>query len=83
MYKSEAARGYALLSPALLFLALAILIPFGILVVMSFWTAAGFGFDTTPTTANYERFLERPIYTALLGRSLWISSMVTLFTVLL
>lgn len=83
LYRSEAARGYSLLTPALVFLGLAILVPFGILVVMSFWTAEGFGFDTTLTTHNYEQFFERPIYTALLGRSLWISSMVTVFTVLL
>lgn len=83
LYRSEAARGYALLTPALVFLSLAILIPFGILVVMSFWSAQGFGFDTSFTTQNYERFVERPIYTALLTRSLWISSMVTVFTVLL
>ena len=83
MYRSETARGYSLLSPSLLFLALAILIPFGILVVMSFWTAQGFDFDTSFSTANYERFAERPIYGALLSRSLWISSMVTFFTVML
>lgn len=83
LYRSETARGYSLLSPSLLFLALAILIPFGILVVMSFWTAQGFDFDTSFSTANYERFAERPIYGALLSRSLWISSMVTFFTVML
>ncbi|MFK7836517.1 MAG: ABC transporter permease [Sulfitobacter sp.] len=83
LYRSEAARGYSLLTPALVFLGIAILVPFGILVVMSFWTAEGFGFNTTLTTHNYQQFFERPIYTALLGRSLWISSLVTVFTVLL
>lgn len=83
LYRSEAARGYSLLAPALIFLGIAILVPFGILVVMSFWTAEGFGFNTTLTTHNYQQFFERPIYTALLGRSLWISSFVTITTVLL
>ena len=83
LYRSEAARGYSLLSPALIFLAIAILVPFGILVVMSFWTAEGFGFNTTITSHNYEHFLERPIYSALLTRSLYMSGMVTVFTVLL
>lgn len=83
LYRSEAARGYSLLAPALVFLGIAILVPFGILVVMSFWTAEGFGFNTTLTTHNYQQFFERPIYSALLSRSLWISSMVTVFTVLL
>jgi spermidine/putrescine transport system permease protein len=82
-HRSEPARGYALLAPALVFLGLAILVPFGILVVMSFWTAQGFGFDTSFTSHNYQQFFERPIYGALLSRSLWISSMVTVFTVLL
>jgi len=83
LYRSEAARGYSLLAPALIFLGIAILVPFGILVVMSFWTVEGFGFNTTLTTHNYQQFFERPIYTALLGRSLWISSFVTVTTVLL
>ncbi|MFK7762420.1 MAG: ABC transporter permease [Roseobacter sp.] len=83
LHRSEAARGYTLLAPALVFLGLAILVPFGILVVMSFWTAEGFGFNTTLTTHNYQQYFERPIYSALLSRSLWISSMVTVFTVLL
>lgn len=83
LHRSEAARGYTLLTPALVFLGLAILVPFGILVVMSFWTAEGFGFNTTLTMHNYQQYFERPIYSALLSRSLWISSMVTVFTVLL
>lgn len=83
LYRSEAARGFTLLSPSLLFLMIAILVPFGILVVMSFWTTQGFGFDTTFTTHNYQQFVERPIYGALLSRSLWMSSTVTVATVLL
>ncbi|QJF51943.1 ABC transporter permease [Roseobacter ponti] len=83
MQRSEASRGYALLAPSLIFLGVVILVPFGILLVMSFWTASGFGFDTNFTTANYQKFFERPIYTALLNRSLFISGMVTVFTVLL
>lgn len=66
-----------------MFLLCAIMVPFGILLVMSFWTAAGFGFDTNFTTHNYQQFAERPIYGALLKRSLWISSMVTVATVVL
>lgn len=58
-------------------------VPFGILIVMSFWTQIGFGFDTNPTVANYENFGERPIYGALLKRSLWMSGSATIATVLL
>ncbi len=71
------------MSPSLIFLGFAILIPFGILTVLSFWTPDGFGFNTTPTLKNYKEIVERPIYGALLWRSLWISTMATVFTVLL
>jgi len=83
LFRSETARGYTLLSPTLLFMLFAILVPFGILVVMSFWSAAGFGFDTTPTLENYRQAIERPIYGALLARSLWISGIATVATVVL
>jgi spermidine/putrescine transport system permease protein len=83
LQRSETLRAYTLLSPTLLIMALGILIPFGILIVMSFWTQAGFGFDLTPTITNYEQAVERPIYGALLKRSLWMSSAATIATVLL
>ena len=82
LQRSESARGFALLSPTLIFMLAAILIPFGILIMMSLWTAVGFDFDTTLTTANYAQAAERPIYGALLGRSLWISGIATIATVL-
>jgi spermidine/putrescine transport system permease protein len=83
LYRSETARGLSLLSPALLFMLAALLVPFAILVVMSFWTQIGFDFDTTLTLNNYHQVIERPIYGALLGRTLWISGLATLATVLL
>ncbi|MCP3968830.1 MAG: ABC transporter permease [Rhodobacteraceae bacterium] len=83
LQRSEAARGYSLLTPTLLIMTIGILVPFGILVTMSFWTQAGFGFDTALTTANYEKAAERPIYGALLTRSLKMSAMATIATVLL
>ena len=83
LYRSESARGYSLLAPSLVFLLGAILIPFAILIVMSFWTAQGFGFDTSFTTHNYEQYFERPIYGALMARSLWMSGIATVATVLL
>ncbi len=83
LQKSETLRAYSLLSPTLIIMAIGILVPFGILIVMSFWTQVGFGFDMTPTVANYEMATERPIYGALLKRSLWMSGMATVTTVLL
>ena len=81
--RSEALRGYTLLSPTLLVMALAMGIPFAIMVVMSFWTQVGFDIDTAFTLANYGEAVERPLYKALLIRSLMISGACTVATVLL
>ncbi|WP_422031288.1 ABC transporter permease [Roseovarius sp.] len=83
IYRSEAARGFGLLAPTLIFMLTVILVPFAILIVMSLWTAAGFDFDTSPTLNNYQQAFERPIYMALLGRSLYISAIATIATVVL
>lgn len=82
-YRSEAARGYLLMSPTLVILTIGIIIPFFILLVMSFWTRQGFGFDMTPTTTNYVRVWNEPIFGALLQRSFWISGVATVATVIL
>lgn len=79
----RSARGFALMSPTLLFLLVGVAVPFFVLLLISFWTRDGFGFDTTLTFANYERIWTEPIFGALLSRSLWISGVVTVATVLL
>ena len=81
--RSEALRGYTLLSPTLLVMAFAMGIPFAIMVLMSFWTQQGFEFDTTLSMGNYKDAVERPLYEALLLRSLAISASCTVLTVLL
>ena len=83
LYKSETARGYLLLSPALLVMVVGMLIPFTILIAMSFWTRDGFDFDTTMSMANYQTAMDVPIYNAFLARSFWISGITTVATVLL
>ncbi|KZY39205.1 spermidine/putrescine ABC transporter [Roseovarius sp. HI0049] len=83
IYRSEAARGFGLLAPTLIFMLTVILVPFAILIIMSLWTAAGFDFDTTLTLKNYSQVFERPIYMALLGRSLYMSAIATVATVIL
>ena len=83
LQRSETLRGFFLLSPTLVVMTIGIVIPFAILITMSLWTAIGFGFDTTLTTANYEAGLEQPIYGALMHRSLIISGWATVATVLL
>ena len=81
--RSEALRGYTLVSPTLLIMAFGICIPFAILVTMSFWTQHGFDFDTAPTLNNYSKAFEHPVYEALMLRSLAISGICTFITVVL
>ncbi|MEI4261305.1 ABC transporter permease [Roseovarius sp. D0-M9] len=81
--RSKSAQSYGLLSPTLLVLIVGVVIPFLILLAMSFWTRQGFDFDTTLTTANYTRAWDEPIYGAFLARSFWISGIATVATLLL
>lgn len=81
--KSEALRGYALLSPTLILMICAMCVPFGIMVVISFWTQTGFEFDKGFHLTNYLEFTERPAYAVLLMRSLIISAACTFATVIL
>ncbi len=83
LHRSEALRGYLLMSPTLLIMTLGIVIPFLILLVMSSWSRDGFGFDTTPTINNYLRAWSEPVFGALLTRSFWISGVATVATVVL
>jgi spermidine/putrescine transport system permease protein len=83
MHRSEILRGYSLLSPALLILGVAILVPFALLVTMSFWSMSGYDLNRTPTLDNYRKIVTEPIYGALLSRSLWIAGVATAVTVIL
>ena len=80
--RSEALRGYTLLSPTLLVMAFAMCAPFAILVAMSFWTQHAFDIDTTLTLRNYQEAISAPVYKALLIRSLWIAGTCAIVTVL-
>ena len=82
-YRSEKMRGYSLLMPAFLLMAAGIMVPFVILVVMSFWTQTGFDMDTGFHLANYAKAAQQPVYKALILRSMWISGFATVATVLL
>ena len=53
------------------------------MIVMSFWTQIGFEFDTAFSLVNYVEAVEKPMYRALLLRSLTISAICTVATVLL
>ena len=82
-FRSEALRGYTLMSPTVVLMLVALALPLALLTVMSFWTQTYLDFDKTPTLANYQRFIDKPIYPKLLWRSIRISAFVTLATVLL
>ncbi len=83
LHRSEALRGYLLMSPTLLIMTLGIVAPFVILLVMSTWTRQGFDFDTTPTLTNYIRAWTEPVFGTLLSRSFWVSGVATVATVIL
>jgi spermidine/putrescine transport system permease protein len=81
--RSDAARGYALLSPTLILMLTAMAVPLGLLALYSFWSEDGYVLDTHATLAQYATALGRPTYRALFYRSLAISGLVTLATVAL
>lgn len=82
--RSEALRGYLLLSPTLLVMLGIMVIPMIGMLVLSFWTQlAGTTFDSTFTLKNYADAFTREMYRILFVRSLGISLVTTLATVLL
>ena len=76
-------RGYLLLSPTLLVLLAAMAAPVAVLIAMSLWTQTGMEFDHSITTANYQNFFSKRLYPLILIRSIKISAVVALVTVLL
>ncbi len=81
--KHEWLRGYTLLSPALLVMICALALPIFTLIVYSFWTQDWIYIDETLTLKNYQTFFDKWIYGKLLLRSIWMSAMVTFFTILM
>jgi len=82
-HRSETFRGYLMLSPAMIVLIIGVVVPFLILLMISFWTRQGFDFDTTFTLNNYQRVATEPIFGTFLLRSFWISGIATVVTVIL
>jgi len=72
-----------MLSPTLLVMICALALPIFTLVVYSFWTQDYVHIDKTFTLKNYETFFEKPMYSSLLLRSIWMSATVTVITILL
>ena len=77
--RHEPLRGYALLSPTMAWMLVALAIPLVILVTLSFWTQASnsLDFDRSFSLKNYIVFFEKPIYLKLLLKSVKISGAVS------
>jgi len=82
-HSSEAFQGYSLLSPTLLVMLFSMCVPFALMVLMSFWTQAGYEFETALSLKNYDKVFSEPVYTKLLVRSLLISASCTFATVII
>ncbi len=80
---SEGGRGLILISPPFFYALLLMAFPLGAIILFSFWTQNFMDVDTTFTLNNYQRIINEPIFGALLQRSLYVSAVVTLVTVLL
>lgn len=75
---------YLQLSPGLILVAAALLVPLVLLFLASFWsTHSGGEIDTTLTLVNYQKLLEQPGYARILLRSIGIAAAVTLITIVL
>ena len=84
---SEARQGLLLVSPTFVYALLLLAAPLALMVLLSFWTQNYLEIDRTLTLANYvaawDWNTDRPIYSTLMGRSLAISGVTTLCTVVL
>ncbi|MFW8595285.1 ABC transporter permease [Cribrihabitans neustonicus] len=83
MLTGERRQGLVLISPTLLYSLLMLAAPLVMVTAFSFWTQDYLELDTTFTLNNYREAWTKPIYRALLLRSLKISLIVTLVTVAL
>jgi spermidine/putrescine transport system permease protein len=80
---SARARAAALAAPPFAYALLLLAFPLIAIVLISFWTQDFLELDTTFTLANYGEIASEPIYRALLLRSLFVSAVVTMVTVIL
>jgi spermidine/putrescine transport system permease protein len=83
LLQSESFQGLALISPTLLYALILLLLPILVVFAHSFWTQNYLTIDHTFTLQNYRTALTEPIYLDLLWRSLFVSLVVSLFTVVL
>ncbi|WP_395540130.1 ABC transporter permease [Neotabrizicola sp. sgz301269] len=80
---SEAKSGWLLISPPAIYAALLLAAPLATVVIYSVLTGEKGAVSLPFTIENYTELVQKPIYRVLMGRSLMISFLVTLATVLL
>ena len=81
--RSEPARAYSLLSPALILVILVMLIPLTLMLSFSFFTQTSFTeIDYSFTVQRYIDFFQKSLLVSLLIKSIKISFLVTLITLL-
>ncbi|MBS3648123.1 ABC transporter permease [Pseudaminobacter sp. 19-2017] len=83
LLQSEAAQGFALVSPTFLFALVLLVLPILVVLAHSFWTQNYLTIDRTFTFEQYRIALTEPIFRDLLLRSLLISFAVSVATVVL
>lgn len=76
-------QGLTLISPTLAYALVMLAAPLAMVVMFSFWTQNYLDLDTTLTFANYREAWTQPIFQVLMWRSLRISLIVTVTTVVL
>ncbi len=79
--RSDAAKGYALLSPVMITMVVLLAAPLIMLGLYSFWTQAGLQVDTTFTADRYRDVIAKESYWAIFWRTIGTSGLVTLVTV--
>ncbi|WP_411891906.1 ABC transporter permease [Yoonia sp. SDW83-1] len=80
---TEGGQGLLMVSPPLIYALALLAVPLGAILLFSFWTQDFMTVDTTFTLNNYREIAEKPIYGALLQRSLFVAGCVTIVTVIL
>jgi spermidine/putrescine transport system permease protein len=79
----DSKQGLTLLSPTLIYALVMLAAPLAMVVMFSFWTQNYLDLDRTFTIANYREAWTQPIFQVLMWRSLKISVIVTVTTVVL
>ena len=79
----EARQGFTLIGPPLIYALVMLAAPLAMVITFSFWTQDYLDIDTTLTLDNYREAFGQPIYRVLMLRSLVISLVVTVATVVL